>query len=160
MSLGGQLLEEATKINKYIFAFVCQNQWGQFTQLQQLTSVNRLQQCPYVFLLQQLTDTQVSFRRISSSQNRESIYYFQNVLTENLFRFSVRFRQDLTFHRLSVTLWGIFPVYYTAQTKHIASKNIFLLFYVTFVDNYVLRSLPLMQANVALYKFLAKQQKT
>lgn len=74
------------------------------------------------------------------------------------FRFSFRFRYDLTFQ--FQLLCGEFSQYTTLNKQSRACKKIFLLIYVTFVNAYVLRSHPLMQASVSLNKRLAKQQKT
>ena len=64
-----------------------------------------------------------------------------------LFRFSFRFRYDLTFQ--FQLLCGEFSQYTTLNKQSIACKKIFLLIYVTFVNAYVLRSHPLMQASVS-----------
>ena len=67
---------------------------------------------------------------------------------------------DRTFH-FQLLCGEFFPVYYTEQTKYCFQEDIFVgLCKLGFVDDYVLSSLPLMQASVSLYKLLVKQQKS
>ena len=136
-------------------AFDCSNQWGQFTQpfnnWNLSTGFNNV--LTFFFCSSLLTrrlaldfvfTKQVKYLLLSKCAYRKPPQVMQ------LFRFSFRFRYDLTFQ--FQLLCGEFSQYTTLNKQSIASKKIFLLIYVTFVDDYVLRSLPLMQASVLWYK--------